>query len=276
MSKLLSLFLLFAISASAKELKNIAYWPDGHERHTLDIYLPEKATQPIPTVVWIHGGAFMGGSKENCPFLWLAEQGFAVLSVNYRLKQHAAYPGAICDVKAAVRWARANAAEYGFDAKNISAIGHSAGGYLTAMLATTAGVAEFLEGPHLEFSDAVQSVVTIAGLSDFMRVYEDPSKKPGSDVGAPEDSWFGAPVTKSPEKAVRASAITHASKDDARTLFVHGTDDKVVPISQAELLQAALKKAGVEQANLWLEGIGHRLPNDAQTRQVILEFLRKR
>ena len=75
-----------------KVLRDLQYVEDGHERHRLDLYLPEKAEGRLPVVVWIHGGAWMAGSKEGCPAAPFASQGCAVASINYRLSQHAVFP----------------------------------------------------------------------------------------------------------------------------------------------------------------------------------------
>ena len=91
-------------------LRNLALVPGGHPRQKLDLYLPEKAAeQPLPLVVWIHGGGWEAGSKEGCPAVPLVEKGYAAASINYRLSQQALFPAQIEDCKAAIRWLRANA-----------------------------------------------------------------------------------------------------------------------------------------------------------------------
>ena len=97
-------------------LRDLQYVEGGHERNRLDLYLPEKAEGRLPLVVWIHGGAWMGGSKDGCPAVPLTAKGYAVASINYRLSQHAVFPAQIEDCKAAIRWLRANAAKYHLDA----------------------------------------------------------------------------------------------------------------------------------------------------------------
>jgi dipeptidyl aminopeptidase/acylaminoacyl peptidase len=177
-------------------------------------------------------------------------------------------------VKAAIRWLRSEARTYDLDTERFGAVGHSAGGYLVSLVGTSSGVAEFKDGPHQEQSDRLQAVVTAAGLSDFLRLYEDPSKPKGSDVGAPEERWFGNPVSLCPELATRASAITHTSRDDPRVLLIHAKDDNVVPISQATLFEAALRKAGVPVSWHRSDGQGHGYPSDEDTKQAILKFLK--
>src|SRR5207244_967611 len=98
-----------------------------------------------PVVVWIHGGAWRGGNKTRCPAVFLTGKGFAVVSVNYRLSQHAVFPAQIEDCKAAIRWLRANAKQYQLDPDHIGVWGASAGGHLVALLGTTDRMKE-LEG----------------------------------------------------------------------------------------------------------------------------------
>ena len=96
------------------DLKDLAYVPGGHERQKLDLYLPPTGSR-WPLVVAIHGGAFRMGSKEGEPAGAFVARGFAVAAINYRLSQHAVFPAQIEDCKAAVRWLRANATQYGYD-----------------------------------------------------------------------------------------------------------------------------------------------------------------
>jgi acetyl esterase/lipase len=114
----------------------------------LDLYLPEKADKPLPLIIWIHGGAWLAGSKDGpSPALRFTANGYAVAQVGYRLSQEAKFPAQIHDCKAAVRWLRANAARHDLDPSKFVAWGSSAsaGGHLVALLGTSGGVAE-LEG----------------------------------------------------------------------------------------------------------------------------------
>ncbi len=145
-----------AIPEDTKVEKNLAY--GDHERNKLDIYLPAKGNKPLPIVVWIHGGGWEAGSKENPPAMGLLNQGYAVASINYRYSKHAPFPAQIEDCKAAIRYLRGNAAKYNIDKDHIGCMGASAGGHLVALLGTTADVAE-LEGKV----DLPQRIVARAG-----------------------------------------------------------------------------------------------------------------
>src|SRR5262249_39045436 len=152
--------------------KDLEYVQGGHERQRLDLYVPERADTPLPVIVWIHGGAWMGGSKDGgVPALPFLGKGYAVASVNYRLSQHAVFPAQIQDCKAAIRWLRANAKTYNLDPERIGVWGASAGGHLVALLGTSGGV-EDLEGKggNADQSSRVQAVVDFFGPTDFLQM----------------------------------------------------------------------------------------------------------
>ena len=131
------------------------------EAQRLDLYLPPNAEPPLPLLVFIHGGAWMAGDKRNdyaagvVP-LFVGE-GYAVASINYRLSTEAVFPAQLLDVKAAIRWLRANAAAYGIDPDRIAAAGESAGAHLAALLGTSAGEAAF-DDPGLGNRDVSSAV----------------------------------------------------------------------------------------------------------------------
>lgn len=129
-------------------VRDLPYVESGHDRNRLDLYLPEKAEGRLPLVVWIHGGGWLAGSKDNCKALMMATKGYVVASINYRLSQHAVFPAQIEDCKGAIRWLRAHADKYHIDPKHVGVWGGSAGGHLVALLGTSGGVKD-LEGSGL-------------------------------------------------------------------------------------------------------------------------------
>jgi len=253
--------------------RDLEYIAEGHARNRLDLYLPARADRPLPIVVWIHGGAWLAGSKEGCPAVPFVAKGYAVASINYRLSQHAVFPAQIEDCKAALRWLRANAEKYHLDPKHVGVWGASAGGYLVALLGTS-GDMKKLEGKggNLDQSSRVQCVVDWFGPTDFTRMG-------GShdDANAPEARLIGGPVQENKEKAAKANPITYVSKNSAPFLIMHGEQDNVVPISQSELLDEALRKAGVECTFVRIPGNGHGGPGFAspENRKRIEEFFAK-
>jgi acetyl esterase/lipase len=250
--------LLASISPAVAEqgvqaLRNLPYVANGHQRQRLDILLPEKPTGRLPLVVWIHGGGWEGGSKEDCPGVPLVAKGYAVAAINYRLSQHALFPAQIEDCKAAIRWLRANAAQYHLDPDHIGVWGSSAGGHLVALLGTTGGVKEFDgQGGNLDQSSRVQCVVDFCGPTEMMTMGK-LADKPDGVVA----KLIGGVVQDNKEKARAASPLTYVSKDSAPFLIFHGDKDDIVPLAQSEVLTRALKKAGVEVELRVLKGSGH-------------------
>ena len=254
-------------------LRDLQYVEGGHERNRLDLYLPEKTEGRLPLIVWIHSGAWLGGSKDGCPAVPFVTKGYAVASINYRLSQHAVFPAQIEDCKAAIRWLRANAAKYQLDPDHIGVWGASAGGHLVAMLGTTGGVKEMEgTGGNLDQSSRVQCIVDWFGPSDLLTMagsHDNPA--------SPESRLIGGPVQKNKENARKASPVTYVSKDSAPFLIMHGDQDNVVPPGQSEELVAALKKAGVEVKLQIIEGNGHGGPgfNSPENRKLVADFFAK-
>lgn len=247
------------IPDGVKVVRELPYAPGGHERHKLDIYTPENATPgaKLPLVVWVHGGGWQNGSKNACPALWLVPHGYVVASINYRLSSHATYPAQIEDCKAAIRWLRANAAAHGIDGARIGVWGSSAGGHLVALLGVTGDVKNFDTGENLGVSSAVQAVCDFFGPTDFLQMSKFPSTIPHDSPTSPESKLIGGAIQEHKDKVARANPLTFVSRGDAPFLILHGDKDPLVPIHQSELLEAALKQAGVEVTLVTLEGAGH-------------------
>ena len=231
--------------------------PDGHDLK-LDLYWHPDAEEPTPLVIWVHGGAWRGGGKSNPrPALHLLEHGYAVASVQYRLSQHATFPAQIQDVKAAVRWLRAQAGEYKIDPARFGAFGPSAGGHLVAMLGTSGDVVAWEVGEHLDQSSRVQAVVDWFGPSDFLRMNDVPGRIDHDAPDSPESQLVGAPIQERPDLTAAADPGTYATPDDPPILIMHGLDDKLVIPGQSELLHAKLQEAGAPSTLVLLEGLGH-------------------
>ncbi len=239
-----------------KVLRDLQYVEGGHERNRLDLYLPEKPKGRLPVVVWIHGGAWMAGSKDDCPAVPFVTEGCAVASVNYRLSQHAVFPAQIEDCKAAIRWLRANATKYRLDPEHIGVWGASAGGHLVALLGTTAGVKDLEgHGGNLDQSSRVQCVLDWFGPTDLTTM-----GKEGDPAGSPVALLIGGPAQENLEKARRASPLTYVNKNAAPFLIMHGDKDNLVPLRQSQRLAEELKKAGVEVTLKVVKGNGHGGP----------------
>lgn len=261
--------------------KDLPYAGTRNPRQTLDLLLPKSATgagKPLPVVVYIHGGAFRSGNKTMGygPLGPLVGSGeYAGATINYRLSGEATWPAQIHDVKAAIRWIRANAAKYGLDPDRIAVMGPSAGGHLAAMLGTSGGVAE-LEGrigPNTGTSSRVRCVVDLFGPSEFLAMNDHHSRIDHNAPESPESLLIGGALPQHKEAARAASPISYVSRDDPPFLIIHGTDDPLVPLNQSERLADALKAAGVPCAFYRVLGGGHGHFRRPEVERRIKQFL---
>lgn len=258
--------------------RDLTYVIDGHARQTLDLYLPATESA-CPLIIWIHGGAFRKGSKEgngadSIPLTYVTA-GYALASINYRLSQHAIFPAQIEDCKAAVRWLRAHASQYGLDPNRFAAWGPSAGGHLAAMLGTAAHETSFDVGMHLEHTSSVQCVVDYFGPTDFLQM--DAQRLPDGMIhdapDSPESELIGGPIQAHPEKSACANPITYITADAPPFLIVHGDQDPLVPYGQSLLLAKALQQYGVEVTFYTVVGGGHGRFTDPQVADLTRVFL---
>jgi acetyl esterase/lipase len=263
-----------ALPAGVVAHRDLAYVSGGHPRQMLDLYLPPGAG-PAPLIVWIHGGAFRIGSKEDrIPFEML-EQGYTIASLNYRLSQHARFPAQIEDCKAAVRWLRAHADTYGLDSSHFASWGESAGGHLAAMLGTAGHERSFEVGEHLEYSSRVQAVLDFFGPTDFLQMdaHRLPEGLVHDTADSPESELVGGPIQERPAEVSRANPVTYVTADVPPFLIVHGDRDPLVPYHQSKLLADALKAAGVPVTFYTVVGAGHGSFKDPQIPVLVHEFL---
>ena len=233
------------------------------------------AGKSLPLIVWVHGGAFrMGGKEDGVPLEYL-DEGVAIASLNYRLSQHALFPAQIEDCKAAVRWLRAHAEEYGLDPDRFAAWGPSAGGHLSAMLGTAGHVRAFDVGEHLDQSSAVVAVVDFYGPTDFLQMdaHRTPEGMVHDVADSPESELVGGPIQEMPEAVARANPVTYVSPEAPPFLIVHGNLDPLVPYHQSTLLAEALQAAGVPVTFYTVQGGGHGGFGDPALPALVREFL---
>ncbi|MFN9198059.1 MAG: alpha/beta hydrolase fold domain-containing protein [Planctomycetaceae bacterium] len=228
--------------------------PDGQHLQ-VNLARPKSGEGPFPAVICIHGGGFRAGHRDgyNTLCLRLAERGYVALTVSYRLAPKYQFPAAVHDVKAAVRWLRANAEKYHVDPQRIGVTGGSAGGHLAQFLGVTAGIRQFEgEGGHPGQSSAVACVVNVYGPSDFTQSY-------GKSVDAAEvlPLFLGGNVQQERRRHILASPLYWVTPEAAPTLCIHGTEDKYVAHEQAVWLIDRLQAAEVPAELLTLPGAGH-------------------
>ncbi len=255
-------------------LRDLAYAPDPHPRQRLDLYLPPHET-PLPLIIWVHGGAFRAGSKDDyIPAEYLAE-GYAVAAVNYRLSQHALWPAQIVDCKAAVRWLRSHAGDYGLDPQRFAAWGSSAGGHLVAMLGVTRHVRAFEQGEHLDILSSISAVVDYYGPTDFLQMdaHRLPEGMVHDAADSPESQLVGGAIQEHPERVAAANPVTYVTGDAPPFLIVHGDRDPLVPHHQSTLLYTALRSAGVPVEFYTVPGGGHGGFTDPRVDELTRAFL---
>ncbi len=235
---------LIAAAEPAKSTaeQDVVYSKAGSVELKLDLATPSEGDGPFPAVVIIHGGAWRAGNKADLRpiFPQFTKRGFVVISPQYRFCPKDTFPAQVHDVKAAVRWLKANAKKYKVDPDRIGAIGFSAGGHLALMLGLT-GPADGLEGDVAANSpdSRVRAVVNYFGPTDLAA-----SDLPEISKPLVKDFLGGTPQEK-PAAAAKASPLTFVSKDDAPVLTFQGTKDPLVPFSQAIKLAEAMSAAGV-------------------------------
>lgn len=261
-----------AVPSNVEQLKNVDYVGNNNPRQTLDLLVPkDHATKKRPLVVFIHGGAWNSGKKEDgLPFIRaITSTGdYVTATLNYRLSQEAPWPAQIHDCKAAIRFLRGKADEYGIDAGNVGIMGISAGGHLVSMLGTC-GTTAALEGdlgPFPKQSSQVQCVVNFFGPTNFLTMSGD-AIRPN-----PITALLGGIGPELRDKAKEASPVTWVTDKSAPFFTAHGTQDTLVPYSQAEEIHNALVKARVESHLITMQGAGHGFASD-DLNQRIRQFL---
>ena len=256
----------------------------------MDILKPQSKT-PLPAIVYVTGGGFINANKDNGIQLrmHLAEAGYVVASIEYRVAPTAVFPQPLEDVKASIRYLRANANKFNIDPDRIGIVGGSAGGYLTAMAGVTSGTTTFDKGENLDQSSSVKAAVDLYGLSDLTRIgddYSDAVKEAHKSAGATESLWVnGSPVfggrdggiLADPAAAKAADPMTYVGKNSAPMLLMHGTKDFVVSPSQTDLLFQALRKEGIPSDRYLVEGAAHGgvYWDQAEALSIITDFFNK-
>lgn len=269
---------------------NIAYGT-VHAAQKLDIYLP-AAKPPYPVVVMIHGGGWVMGDKQEYKTSNKTEalltRGYAVVAANYRLSGVAKFPAQIQDVKTAVRYLRANASTYKLDPNKVGAWGTSAGGHLTALLATSGGVGslEDLTTGNANQSSKIQAAIDWFGPTDFLlmdtQVIAQGCSTPNASHNldsSPESQLMGFAIQTKPLFTQTANPITYASADDCPIYIQHGANDCTVPHKQGQILYNALlplKNANMVKYDL-LTATGHGTGKfeKVETVNLMIDFLDK-
>jgi acetyl esterase/lipase len=241
--------------ALAPTYANVDYAPPDPPTgngHKLDLYLPSGSTRPLPVVIWTGGSAWFadtGKSSAGRIAAQLEPAGYAVAGVSIRSSSQVKFPGQLYDIKAAIRWLRANAAKYSLDPGHIAIMGDSSGGWTAAMAAMT-GDAPEMEGSvgTTGFSSGVQAAVAFYPPTNFLTMDAWALRKCSprdchDSEASPESQLLGCAIQSCPDKVKAASPMTYITPADPPIMILHGGSDQLVPHNQGEQLYMALNKA---------------------------------
>ena len=256
----------------SKSWKNLNYAGDSMVYHMLDVYLPEIKKPTYPAVVLIYGSAWFGNNLKGTDLATLGkallDAGFAVVTPNHRSSTDAKFPTQINDIKAVIRFIRANAAKYQIDTSFIGITGSSSGGHLAALTGSSGFVKQYTVGSatadiegnvgeYLTYSSSVDAVVDWFGPTDFLLMDSCGSAHVHNAANSPESSLIGGPIQDNPEKCSLANPITYIDSNDPPFLILHGDADPLVPHCESELLFNALQKANVSSQFILVPGAQH-------------------
>jgi acetyl esterase/lipase len=231
---------------AAPTRRDIVYASVGGKNLALDLYMPANVAAP-PLVVWVHGGRWMNGTKAGAPMEFV-EHGIATASIDFRQSTEARFPAMVHDIKAAIRYLRAKAPEYGYRADRIAIAGVSSGGHLAALVGVTSGHKE-LEGTVGDFashSSAVQAIVSYYGASNLTTLLAQ-STPYGVGVRRPAlQNLLGALPEENRDLAGLASPVMHVDRSDPPLLLLHGDQDPQMPINQSHELEGAYEQLGLD------------------------------
>ncbi len=233
------LLVFLVISARGDTQTDIEYGRVGETSLKLDLHRPQAASPPL--VVYVHGGAWRAGSKSDVPIAKLLDHGFAIASVDYRLSTQARFPAQVHDIKAAIRFLRANAEVLHIDTERVAIVGSSAGGHLAALVGVTNDhkKLEGRVGDHLDRSSAVQAIVSLYGASNLQSILGQ-STEFGLTVRIPALKLLLGDVPDAvPDLARLASPVAHLDSKDPPLLLIHGDADPQMPPQQSAELEKA-------------------------------------
>lgn len=258
---------------TSKSWIDIDYVGDGIIGHKLDVFLPKTGEGPFPCVITIYGSAWFSNSSKAACFKdnygqTLLENGFAVVSINHRSSDDAIWPAQIHDVKAAIRFIRANAESFSLDSSFLGITGYSSGGHLSAMAGASShikiteinGLSIDLEGnlgKYLDEDSHIDAVVDFFGPTDFLTMNSCGSSMNHNEVGSPESSLIGGAIQDNTEKTALAKPMDYVNKKTPPFLIFHGKRDPLVPHCQSEALYKALQENKVPSELVIIEGGGH-------------------
>ncbi|MDD3403729.1 MAG: alpha/beta hydrolase [Hespellia sp.] len=248
----------------------------------LDLILPltqNENSKKRPLIIWIIGGGWraINKSKFNGELVPYVKQGYTVASIEYRVSSEAVFPAQIIDVKAAIRYLRANADKYNLDPEQFFIMGESAGGHLSALAGTAGDVDEWNHGQYKNISSKVQGCIILYGICDFENKPLYPVPELFHDL-APEELLVGGKIPAHTDVAKAMNPLTYVSDKTPPFLIFHGLNDCVVPYKQSETLYEGLVEENVEADLYLIKNANHADSKfyQKEVRDIIFEFLKER
>lgn len=221
---------VIATGDTVQAVHDVVYCNAGNTPLLLDVFYPKAKyfKGKLPVVLMVHGGGWRSGDRSmHWPMAQkLAARGYVAVTAAYRLSTEATYPAGVNDMKAAVKYMRANAAAYHADAGRVAIWGYSAGGQLAALVGTTGNSALYKgDGCNNNYPDAVQAIVDVDGVLAFIH----PESGEGDDSKRTSAAtyWFGASKTARPDLWQQASALNHVDKATPPVLFINSSVDRM-------------------------------------------------
>ncbi len=261
--------------STKKELKDIQFAEVEGRKLMLDLYIPASKLSPY-LIVWVHGGAWHSGSRESPP-LSFVQAGYALASVDYRLSVEARFPAQIHDIKAAIRYLRANAAKHGYRSDKIIIAGSSAGAHLAVLTGVTNNdrALEGNLGEYANTSSSIQAILDYYGPTNFTSILKQ-STPHGVGVRGPAMALLlGKTVDNIPEMAQKASPVFQVDAHDPPLLIFHGDQDVQVPINQSHELVGVYTSNNLKVQLEVVYGAGHSESPyfDQKYQQIVDTFL---
>jgi acetyl esterase/lipase len=268
------------VDHSVEIITDLVYAEINGRQLLADIYLPRMKKEPLPVIIWLHGGGWRFGDRKLGPDFtrYFASKGYAMVSIDYRLSDEDTFPAQIHDVITAIRWVKTIAAEYGLDGNKIGLWGSSAGGHLASLAATTEPNQFIGENPlYSEMTSEVQAVAIGYGPMNFLQIDEQrelygiseedpesvqiPKDKKTSDPDSFESLFLGAPILTCPERVKEANPLTYVKSGLPPFLIMHGLNDVAVPAQQSKLFYQELVDKENNVSLYLINGLGHGFLN---------------
>ncbi|MFQ6677056.1 MAG: alpha/beta hydrolase fold domain-containing protein [Fidelibacterota bacterium] len=259
---------------SIRVFKDLVYKETDQRSLRLDIYKRNSITKLAPAIIFIHGGGWHKGDKDDYLVYCLsfAEKGYVTASLSYRFSQEAIFPAPLEDIICGIRWIKSHGDEYGIDSSRVALVGGSAGAHLAMMAAYTADELFFESKCNDEgISTEVQAIVNLYGPTDLTTDF--------AIAQEPTPRFLGSTYGENPDIYLKASPIHYISPDDPPTLTFHGTIDDIVPIYQGDILDKAMKQNGIYHEYHRLKGWPHTMdaavPVNKYVQGIMTQFFEK-